>query len=180
MKKRIGLLAAAALFAALLTRQLVLSQPAVAQLNGVTVPIPSGWQWNSSVTTAGGPISLNNFNSKYLSGGILPPGGAEIEVPRPEPPPSALGDLVREETQGASAVVSKEFSLAGGDAIRVAYQDAFGTLQYANIACYTVRGGKLYKFYLSHHAGDPNASNFAKAFDQLVATTRTPPAGTAQ
>lgn len=174
MKKRIGIAIAAALFLVLLARQLVLSQPATAQLNGVTVPIPSGWQWNSATTDAGGPIALDNFSHKYLSGGILPLGGAEIDVTRAEPAPAALGDFVNEETRGSSSVTTSEISLPAGEGIRVSYRDDFNSLQYANTAVYLVHSGKLYKFYLSHIAGDPNAAAYAKAFDQIVANTRLP------
>jgi hypothetical protein len=173
MKKRVALVAVAALSVILLTRQLVLSQPATARANGVTVTVPSGWNWNAQVTEAGGPISINNFGGKYSSGGILPPDGAEIEITRGEQPRGSLGDLVRQETDSATGLAMKEMSVGGGDAIRVAYQEAFGSsVQYANVAYYMVRNGKLYKFYLSHHAGDPKSADFTKAFDQLVAAAR--------
>lgn len=173
-KKR--MLAVAVLLAAAVIagRQLVHSQAPVAQAGNVQVNVPAGWQWNTAITNAGGPISLNTFQSVYLSGGVIPPGGAEIEVTRGESPSASLGDIVKEETAGVSGVSLRELSnIAGGDAIRIYSQDSFGaSLQYDNVSYYLLRNGKLYKFYLSHHSGDPNSAGFVKAFDQLVTSAR--------
>src|SRR5207249_8266684 len=49
------------------------------QKNGLTLRYSPDWHLNPAVPE-GGPISLNTFNSQYLQGGIIPAGGADIDV----------------------------------------------------------------------------------------------------
>src|SRR5260221_3359576 len=56
--------------------------PTLVEGKGAQVRLPANWKCNERLLTAGGPISCTNFTGPYQSGGLLPPGGAEIEITR--------------------------------------------------------------------------------------------------
>src|SRR4051794_33436461 len=101
MYRRAGVITISLLSIILRTR--APSQTADAQGNGVRISIPGGWQWQTSVAQQGGPILLTTFGTRYDRGGIVPPGGAEIDVTRVSAP-AALGDYIRADTLEASIV----------------------------------------------------------------------------
>ncbi len=161
------------LLAGLIAWQQMRPKPVVVGTGGVQVSVPAGWQWNAAVTNAGGPIAIDNFNHAHSSGGVVPPGGAEIEITRGQPLEGTLGSIIREETAGTSEASTRELTAGGVDAVRVAHQDSFGpNLRYSVVTYYMVKNGMLYKFYLNHHAGDPKGPDFVQTFDRLVAGAR--------
>jgi hypothetical protein len=135
----------------------------------IRVEIPKGWQRNTKTSKLGGPISLNNFNSEYIRGGIVPPQGAEIDVATAVPPQTGLADLIRKELQGAAIDALRENN--GG--LEVTWKDEFGPdLIYSNSAFYIIRGSKLYKFFMSYRAGDKNEVQLLADFKQVVASAQ--------
>lgn len=114
-------------------------------------------------------MCLTNF-AAYDRGGILPQGGAEIEVVREEAPEMGLGDYIRAETLDARVEATEEISLPSANAaIRLAYTDAFGpSLAYANVTWYVRRGDALYKFYLTARSDEPQWGAWTAAFDAMV------------
>src|SRR5262249_15619766 len=135
--------------------------------NGVSLHYPAGWAMNQQVLQLGGPIALRNF-SAYLRGGIIPGGGAEIEITH-----------VPQSTQPLDAIVKSELGIEGTPqavdgqaAVRAFYVDDFAPgLSYESIAVYSFHDNLLYKFFLSYRAGDPQKQNFINNFDEVIAST---------
>jgi hypothetical protein len=133
--------------------------------------IPPGFQANSAVITQGGPIALNNFGNHYQEGGIIPAGGAEIDVTSLHLPHPPLDNFIANELEGATIVSSNSVVIAGSSGTEVVYTDSYTpTLTYKNIAVYVPHAGLLYKFYLSYRAGDSLEGQFVTAFQQILSS----------
>src|SRR5437899_5252748 len=66
---------------------------------GVQTHVPAGWTSNPALLKAGGPIAMTNFQGAYSQGGLLPEGGAEIEISS-VPRPIELAGYARSELRG--------------------------------------------------------------------------------
>lgn len=137
--------------------------------NGLTLRVPPDWQANRDVITAGGPLALNNFDSRYLAGGIAPKGGAEIDVTvTPRPQSSAQQALVKD-LPDVKFITSEQVIVDGSTGTRVWYRDEFGPdLVTTNAAVYVPRGRHLYKFFLTFHADDPQEKMHGDQFRQVL------------
>lgn len=146
--------------------------PPRAEGSGVRVSIPQGWTWVAEVANDGGPIALKRFAGPYANGGILAPGSADIHVTS-DNAPSSLAELARQEAMGATGVQTQETSVLNSPAMTMYSVDNYAPeLNLATRAVYVLHGSKVYKFYLSYHAGEPRASTFDATFQQLVATAQ--------
>jgi hypothetical protein len=114
-------------------------------------------------------ISLTNFKGSYARGGVLPEGGAEIDIASAPIPAGSLVDYVHHELTGATIESLQD----SGSVVEVAYTDEFGPgLSYGNIAIYRTHGQMLYKMYLSYHANDPSANFLHSMFRQIVGSVQ--------
>jgi hypothetical protein len=138
---------------------------------GVQVNIPPGFQVDMGTLSLQGPISLNNFASHYSEGGIVPAGGAVIDVTSISLPSGSLSDFIANELAGATVASITTITVAGSSATQVVYSDSYSNLLTLNeIAVYVPHGKLLYKIYLSYRAGDPSQSVFLTSFQQILAS----------
>jgi len=137
-----------------------------AAANGVEVPIPAGWHWNQAIAQAGGPLSLTTFEH-WESGGVPPAGGAEIDITR-VPAPRNLQDYVRREVEGSQAEAPVETAIQKNPAVEIAFTDSYGDLKLSTRALYILSGSRLYKLYVTFHAGDAHAADYARVFHDLA------------
>ncbi len=137
----------------------------------VTVPIPANYQVNSQVLMQGGPVLLNNFGGQYDHGGFVPPSGAEITVttnPLPRPP---LNNFIWNELRGATINSTTSITVSNASCTEVTYTDSFGlNTSYSALSVYCPHNQTLYKLFLFFRAGDPGASQFVAAFQQVLST----------
>ena len=136
--------------------------------DGLSIKYPDGWNMSQQILQMGGPIALTNFSS-YLRGGIIPNGGAEIEITHVPAGTQSLADTARNELGGNGV---PQF-VDGQAALRTDYIDEFAPgLTYESVAVYVANGSSLYKFFLSYRAGDPQKEKFVSNFDHVVASAR--------
>ena len=111
---------------------------------GVQTRVPAGWTSNPALVKAGGPIAMTNFQGVYLQGGLLPEGGAEIEITS-VPRPIELAGYARSELRGVQQVKIEELSNKGKPTLRVRYteQPADG-VSTENVVYYIGQGQRLY------------------------------------
>lgn len=149
----------------------------------LTFNIPAGYVFHSEIADNGGPLSLRNFD-RYLKGGVVPMGGAEIEVTsvlaqrtaiaanRAMRVPSAslsMDSLVRAETNAASVT---PFVVDRVPAQLAAFTDAFAPgFSYESQTAYVSKNGRIYKFFLTFNSGDPAAPAFHQAFSSVLTST---------
>jgi hypothetical protein len=139
-----------------------------AESRGVRVQVPPGWSINRNLIAAAGPVALTNFGGVYLRGGILPPGGAEIEVTSIRLPADLQG-FVRNELRGTVLDPVRPFSDSGKVGLQAAYTfDLSAGAVEKNVAIYIPRGAVLYKFYLSYWNGDRNEANLINTLGRVV------------
>jgi hypothetical protein len=135
---------------------------------GVRARVPAGWSSNQNLIAAAGPIAFTNFAGTYLRGGILPPGGAEIEITSIRLPADVPG-FIRNELRGTTLEPLRPFSDSGkvGTQAAYTYDVAAGAIQ-RNVAIYIPRGAVLYKFYLSYWNGDRNEASLINTLGGVV------------
>lgn len=144
------------------------------QKNGLTLRYPSDWQLNSAVPE-NGPISLNTFNSRYLQGGVIPAGGADIDVAYLPSPNGSLEQIMAVDLEDAEeqSVDRRRFHVAGLDTTTVSYTDTYTPdLIYRNTVAYVPKAGGLYKFFLSYHKGDPQERQYMADFEQILKSVK--------
>ena len=138
---------------------------------GVIFVPPAGYAINSRVAALGGPVSLNNFGSAAQEGGVLPPGGSEIDITSVPLPSIPLQIFIARELQGATISATKQITVSGDSCTEKSYSEVFTpTLTYGNVSVYCPHGELLYKLYLSYRAGDPLESQFLASFQNILDT----------
>jgi hypothetical protein len=114
------------------------------------------------------PVSINNFNSAYQSGSVIPMGGAEIDVATTTLY-GKLGDIMATELSSAKNVATSIVTVGGISCAEARYQDSFSTtVGSQNIAVYCSRGTELWKIYLAYRAGDPAANAHISDFNGVL------------
>jgi hypothetical protein len=145
-------------------------QPAPSRIEskGVSVQVPRGWKCNDRLAAAAGPIACTNFTEPYANGGMLPPGGAEIEITS-VPRPPALEPYARAELKGVRDLKLQESPAGGRAAIRSTYADQPAPgVSTQNVVYYVAQGNRLYKFYLTYHAGDARERELIRTLETVV------------
>jgi hypothetical protein len=138
---------------------------------GISLKYPSSPQWHlhSGVLELGGPISLNNFDNAYQQGGIVPSGGAEIDITTIPLPTTTLPDFIAKEVGDATIESKTTITVSGETATQVVYTDLYApSLIYKNIAVYVPHQALLYKLYLSYRDGDKSENEFLTAFKEVL------------
>ena len=129
---------------------------------GARVQVPDGWTANAELAAASGPINLTTFGGRYESGGILPEGGAEIDITS-LPAPQSVADYIRAEIGGAPELQETQLGIRIDYAEQVAPQ-----LSYRTVAVYVPRGSVLYKFYLTFESTNPAAEQLTAVLERVV------------
>src|SRR5262245_21142215 len=139
--------------------------------------VPPEFQADLLTFGLGGPISLNNFHGRYVNGGIIPFGGAAIDITHVPQPALALNDFIAEALSGSTITATAAAVVAGSPGTAVSYETAYGPtpLTIKNIAVFVPRNGVLYKLYLSYNAGDALENRFIAAFERVLSSFQFPP-----
>ncbi len=125
--------------------------------------------------TLGGtkPVMVNNFNSKYEGGGVIPMGGAEIDVVTTTLYSGRIQDILGTELLSATNVTTSTTSVRGVSCVEAKYTGAYvAGVASQNMAAYCLRGAGLWKLYLSYRSGDAKADAHVAAFNNLLASLR--------
>jgi hypothetical protein len=147
---------------------LVMAQPARFEGRGASISAPAGWTCNAPLLAAGGPIACANFAEPNATGGVLPPGGAEIEITSVARP-MALDVYARGELRGVRDVKLQEAPVGGRPALRAAYTEQVAPgVSTDNQVYYVAQGNRLYKFYLTYHSGDAQAAALVRTWETVV------------
>lgn len=135
---------------------------------GLRLQYPQGWNFHREILNLGGPLNIRNFD-QYLGGGVLPVGGAEIDITTVSSNGQTdLNSLAQEELGAASA---QGYRVDDRPALLVSYTDNFAPgLNYDNRAAYVAVGDAIYKFFLSYRNGDPRANSYVRDFQQVLAS----------
>ena len=141
--------------------------------NGIAIRVPPGWDANQDILNDGGPIALTNFGSKYEKGGLIPSGGATIDITSVAGAANSVADLVQRESADSENVRTDTIQVARISATRARYDDAFTPdLRYSNIAVYVPSGSLIFKLYLSYRGGEVQAADFTRAFQSVLDSVR--------
>jgi hypothetical protein len=141
----------------------------------LTLHYPGDWQLNPRLNLEDDPISFNTFNSAYLRGGIIPPGGADIDIARFPVENRPVPELIASELSDTEekTIDSHSYRIDGQAGTRVFYTDVYApSFVYKNIVVYVARADGLYKFFLTYHQGDPHEKSFNDDFDHILKSVR--------
>jgi hypothetical protein len=142
---------------------------------GLSLDYPEDWQLNPRLNLQEDPINFNNFNSSYLRGGIIPMGGADIDIAYFPSMNSHVPELISSELADTSEkkVDEHTYKIDGKKGTRVFYTDVYARgFTYKNIAIYVPREDGLYKFFLTYHEGDPHEKAFNDDFEHILKSVR--------
>lgn len=152
------------------------------RLLGIDVQLPlSHWSAIPAQPEENGRLFvLNNFKSKYLRGGFIPPGGAEITLVADKSPDAAkpIDQTIDEYLDGDKPVRRITTRVNGCNAKRVDVVGDFVTgVTYRRDAIFMVlKHGEtsvLYKFFLMYNADERAAvDSFDAAFNEIVASVQ--------
>ena len=141
---------------------------AIVESRGVRLQVPAGWSVNQNLIAAAGPIAITNFGGAYIRGGVLPSGGAEIEITSVPAPPDVAA-YARNELRGAAVEPVRPFSDSGKTGVQAAYTYEVTPRSFEkNVVIYIPRGPVLYKFYLSYWNGDRNEPAYIGTLGNIV------------
>ena len=138
------------------------------EARGARVHVPNGWSYNERLVAASGPVNMTNFGGTYAAGGLLPPGGAEIEVTSVPAPPN-LVDYIKRELKPAKVDKLQEMVAGEKSGIQASYVESISAgASLKTVVSYISHGAMLYKFYLSYWSGNRNEQGLAAAYEQVV------------
>lgn len=117
-------------------------------------------------------FSLDSFGGNYAADGMIPPGGAEIDIVTTTV--STSDDAVMAtELMSATNLATSTVTVDDKTCQKAVYDDTYGADKPSNnISIYCLLGNELWKIYFSYHAGDPAAqqhqADFADVLRSLV------------
>ncbi len=137
----------------------------------LSVTTPAGFTINTGTLKLGGPLNFTNFDSQYLHGGFVPPGGAEIDIANEPLPPPPLNNLIDIELANEGSTITSRSSLtvSGISCTQVFYTNNISIPMTNNETIYCPSGNKLYKFFLTYYSGDRNSSQYIASFQGVLA-----------
>jgi hypothetical protein len=142
---------------------------------GLSLDYPDDWQLNPRLNLQEDPINFNNFNSSYLRGGIIPKGGADIDIAFFPSVDGPVPQLITSELPDTNekTIDKHAYHIGGKKGTRVFYTDVYARgFTYKNIAVYVPREYGLYKFFLTYHEGDPHEKAFNEDFEHILKSVR--------
>ena len=121
--------------------------------------------WVASTTSF---FSLNNFGGKYQNGGMIPVGGAEIDVVTTTVY-SSVSEIMTTELMSATNVATSTVTLDNIVCKKAVYDNSYATgFPSDDTSIYCLRGSELWKIYFSYHAGDPAAQEYVSDFSMVL------------
>jgi hypothetical protein len=140
---------------------------------GLRLGYPQNWEVNEFLLTLDGPLSLNNFANAYAEGGIIPNGGAKIDITTIPLPSTPISDVIASDLHGTTIVGTSLQTVGGESGTRIIYTADFPPLLVEkSIAVYVPHNNTLYKFFLSYREGDPLENQFITDFQQILDSVR--------
>lgn len=141
--------------------------------NGVELHYPPEFGPDSQTVSLGGPVTLTTFRSAYGEGGVIPAGGAEIDVTRETVGRRSVQAIIGGELAGTSIEKTDTVAVDGITGRRVFYTSTFGeNLTYRNVAVYAPRTAYVYKFFLSYGIGDAHGTDWLRSFERILESVR--------
>lgn len=140
---------------------------------GIEIHHPDRWTPNQNILNDGGPLILNNFSSKYLAGGIIPNGGAEIAVHSQPKSGYSIEENVRSDAEGAELLKEELIVSALTDRqimLRTYLERYTEHLVLERSVVYVQRDGHIYRFSISYNNGDKKKEDYKKDFKSIVAS----------
>ncbi len=118
------------------------------------------------------PFSMNNFKSKYASGGIIPEGGAVIQVVT-STSYGPLQDIMTTQLMSSTNVVTSTVVVGGVTCAKANYQNTYpGGIASRDISIYCKRGTSLWEIFLSYRAVDPAGLAHVSDFNSVLASMK--------
>lgn len=118
------------------------------------------------------PFSMTNFKGKYQNGGIIPPGGAEIDVVTTTISGS-LKDIMTTELMSATNLTTTNITVNHVACSEATYQNTYNSsLASKDVAVYCQRGTEVWKIYLSYRADDSTAAAHITDFNSVLASMK--------
>ncbi len=131
---------------------------------------PASWS-----ILAAAPFSLINFDEKNFAAGVLPPGGAEIDIATT----TLYGNLdaiTGTELMGATFLSTSTVTVGGTSCMEARYHETYaGGVQMANTALYCGHGTELWKIYLVYRVDDQAAAIHLADFESVLRSMRFSP-----
>ena len=124
---------------------------------------PNTWKYSPAAD-----FLITNFGGKYAANGVIPAGGAQVNVATTTLS-GPLSDIIDTESMSAN---NKVLSTVTVD--KIACQKAVYEANYApsanseDISIYCSRGSVLYKIYLSYGANDPKGAAHITDFNMML------------
>lgn len=137
----------------------------------ISFEYPSDWKINTALSTLHGPISLDNFNNAYANGGIIPAGGADIDITTTTIPTS-LDQFAINEAVGTNLLAMGDISVANASCASTYDADSLysNVLIYKEVSVYCPVGNTLYKIYLSYPTATSSDNIFPPEFTAFLGT----------
>ena len=149
--------------------------PSATTKAGVTFAYPPSFSPNTPLNDLTDTYTLNNFGSKYQSGGTLPEGGCDIVFTSLPP----LGEETLDEFVSNLSVnllqSTDTLTIDGHTATRIIYTNNFEpylSVQYVDV--YVSLPSTLHKFSLSYNRNDAHEAEFQSAFGAILNSIRLP------
>ena len=128
---------------------------------------PNTWTYSPAAD-----FLITNFGGKYATGGVIPTGGAQVNVATTSLS-GPVSDIIDTELMSAN---NKVLSTVTVD--KIACQKAVYEANYApgasseDISIYCSRGSTLYKIYLSYGVSDPKGAAHVTDFNMMLDSTK--------
>jgi hypothetical protein len=144
---------------------------------GIRANRPPGWHLDFLALAGGGDVEFNNFASAYVRGGLLPAGGAAINIKSEAVPSGSLNDIAvsRAAREGLAIDSTAAVVVGGSSGIKALkhWSDpaaAGGGVEFRLVDVYAVHGGALFTFVLTYRSDDQ--SDPPSLFDALLGSVQ--------
>ena len=132
---------------------------------GVTFTYPLGWTVGRD-----DPFELDTFEHAYEGGGIIPMGGAEIDMAKTSLDTS-LDAFVKANLVSATISSTGTIPVGGVSCTEVFYKNTFAPgVGSQNVAVFCPKAGSVLEIYLSYRAGDPKWQDHVTGLNHILAS----------
>jgi hypothetical protein len=136
---------------------------------GLAVRYPPTWHVDARLLAVGGHVLLTTMTNGLNQGGVVPTGGAEIDITATPFGRTDLDNAITNDLRGLSIQSKEAISVAASGATKVSYREELTpTIVTGNVAVYIPRAARLYKLFLSYNAGDPLEAQFLGDFERIL------------
>ena len=143
-------------------------------LNNGTIEVRHSDRWsvNEDIRALGGPILLNNFSSRYLPGGIIPPGGAEIVILRKPLDAQSQKDAVKSDAEDSKFVREEFINIEENKILLRTYDEEYtDDLVMQRSIGYVPLNDSHLRFSISYHKGDEMSEKLLSEFKAILSST---------